>query len=407
MRRILFTTLGLLELTVAAVLVVFSFQLPTSQEVDESFGQLERVTRNTSTQVGLLRDQVHELRRPEVQAMTDRLQAQLKRVAATLRSQKIDFETVKAMSDALGDVSRGLESLATTLDAESLGKLGDGLLATANYLDEKVAPAASRAADQLDTSTGLLKDDALRLAALLRDAPLDLKAVKEIHDGLARFSEGLDKMSEALKLQRYDTMREGVKGLETSLTTGAEQVEHLAGYTYPVVTFNGVKPVVMQKPFWPEGETIGKGMRQAADGVAAAGKEMEGLAKELPKLRASLEESRKVADRSREALAMALKQQEKVEPLLKNVPQHAARLAEELPKLGTDLAKILRDTEKLKDIASQMRQAHKALEGAVSRWPELRDTVMGSAKLLKATQTQLKQVVDRRDEYEKALAETV
>jgi DNA repair exonuclease SbcCD ATPase subunit len=300
-----------------------------------------------------------------------------------------------------------LENLATTLDAESIGKLGEGLLATASFLDEKVAPAAGMAADQLDASTGLLRDDALRLAALLRESPPDFKAVQEIHDGLARFSEGLNKMSEALKLQRFETMKEGVKGLETSLTTGAEQVEKLSGYTYPVVTFNGIKPMVDQRPFWPEGTTIAKGMRQASEGVAAAGKEMDGLAAELPKLRLSLEESRKVADRSREALALALKQREKVEPLLKNVPEHAARLAEELPKLGADLAKILRETQKLKDIAAQMRMAHKGLESAVARWPQLRDTLNATAKLLKATQVQLKQVVDRREEYEKAMAETV
>ena len=50
--------------------------------------------------------QVHELRQPEVQAMAGRLQTHMKRVATTLRSQKIDFETVKAMSDDLGDVSQ-------------------------------------------------------------------------------------------------------------------------------------------------------------------------------------------------------------------------------------------------------------------------------------------------------------
>jgi hypothetical protein len=277
--------------------------------------------------VRLLRDQVHGLRDPELKRTADRIQTQMRRVAGTLRSRNIDFDTVKTMSSSLGDVADGLDGLAKTLDPETLGRIGEGLATTATFLDEKVVPAAAKAADNLDGSTQALQEDAKRLAELLRAAPLDLKAAREIHDGLGRFSEGLDKMSTALKLQRFDTMREGVRGLETSLTTGAEQVEKLSGYTYPVVTFKGVKPSVEQKKFWPEGDKIGEGMRKAAEGVAAAGKEMEGLAAELPRLRASLDESRKVAQRSKEALALALAQQDKVEPLLKNVPEHAARLA--------------------------------------------------------------------------------
>src|SRR5205085_5352732 len=121
------------------------------------------------------------------------------------------------------------------------------------------------------------------------------------------------------------------EGLETSLTTGAEQVERLTGYTYPSVSFEGVRPVVEQKPFWPEGEKIAAGMRQAAKGVRAAGKELEELGNDLPRLRSSLAQSRRVAEATRSALGAALKQQEKVEPLLRDVPEHAARLAEDLP----------------------------------------------------------------------------
>src|SRR5262245_25088189 len=365
MRRGLFLTLGLLELAVAGVLVVFSFQLPTDADVRQSFGGLERVSAHTGHEVRLLRDQVHELRQPEIHQLSGRLQTPMRKVTGSLRGPTIGYDTVRTMSDALGDVAAGLDGMANTLDPTAIGKLGEGLGQVATYLDEQVAPTAARTADQLDESTGLLREDATRLAALLRDAPLDLKAAREIHDGLARFSEGLDKIGNALKLQRFDTMREGVKGLETSLTTGAEQVERVAGYTYPVVQFNGVKPMVSQKPFWPEGGKIAEGMRQAADGVSAAGKEMDGLATDLPKLRASLEESKKVADRSREALANALQQQDKVEPLLKNVPEHATRLAESLPKVGADLSRILRDTEKLKDVASSLRQAQKGIDSAL------------------------------------------
>lgn len=407
MRRLLFLAFGLLEIAVAVVLLSFGLTLPGSDEVQRNVGAVERVTVRTGRQVRLLHDQVHELRDPELRRTADRMQTQLHRVAGTLRSRNIDFETVRTMSRSLGDVADGLDSLAKTLDPTTLGRIGEGLGATATFLDEKVAPAAAQAAEHLEGSTQLLQEDAKRLAELLRAAPLDLKAAREIHDGLGRFSDGLDKMSQALKLQRFDTMREGVRGLETSLNTGADQVERLTRYSYPVVTFNGVKPSVEQKKFWPEGDQIAEGMRKAAEGVSAAGKEMEGLAAELPRLRASLDESRKVAQRSKEALALALLQQDKVEPLLKNVPDHAARLAEQLPKLGQELARVLRETERFKELAVTLRQAQKGLDGAVERWPELRTTLTQSASLLRGAQVQMRTVLDNREEFEKAMTETV
>src|SRR5262249_53154751 len=162
----------------------------------------------------------------------------------------------------------------------------------------------------------------------------------EIHDSLARFGQGLEKMDAFLKLQRLKAMREGFQGLKGALSSGAEQVQRLADYTYPVLTFQGIRPEVNHRQFWPEGRRIAEGLQQAADGVDAAKKELDDLATDLPALRASLMESVQVVNKTREALALALKQQDKVEPLLKDVPEHAARLIEELPKLGGDLARI-------------------------------------------------------------------
>jgi uncharacterized phage infection (PIP) family protein YhgE len=328
-------------------------------------------------------------------------------VSSTLLRQKIDFDTVGTVGDALGDVATGLDGLSRTLDPQAVGKLGEGLGTTAAYLDEKVAPAAADAADRLDDASAGLRTDAKQLAKLLREAPPDLKAAREIHDSLARFGEGMDKMNAALKFQRFDTMREGFRGLESSLTAGAEQVERLSGYTYPVVTFDRFKPNVSKKQFWPEGDQIAEGLRKSAAGVEAAGKEMDALAAGLPQMRGALDESRQVAARTREALAVALKQQDKVEALLKDVPAHAARLADELPKLSGDLARMLRETQRLKDVAAALREAEKGIDAAVARWPELRTTLARSATLLKAMQQQVKQTMEHRKEYEAALRQTL
>src|SRR5205823_13557885 len=123
-------------------------------------------------------------------------------------------------------------------------------------------------------------------------------------------------------------MRDGFRGLETALMAGASQVERLAGYTFPALYFYAGRPVLQQRPFWPEGGRIADGMRKAAAGATAAGKELDLLADSLPHLRSSLAESEKMIDRTRSTLGNALKQQDKLEPLLKEMPAHVARLAE-------------------------------------------------------------------------------
>jgi hypothetical protein len=284
--------------------------------------------------------------------------------------------------------------------------LGEGLGETAAFL-ERVVPAAAKTADDLEAAMAALRADARGLAVLLRDAPLDLQAARSIHDGLARFGEGFDRLDKLLRAERLDAMREGFEGMETSLTAGAEQVERLSGYTYPAVTFNGLKPEVSQRPFWPEGETIAKGLRKAAAGVTAAGKEMHDVARGLPELRSSLQESRRVVDRTRNVLGAALRQQDKLDPLLKDLPAKAAALTERLPAVGGDLARVLRATRHLHEVADALRQAQRGIVAAGQRLPELRLTLTRSAVLLKAARTQLREVLRNRQQFETAQQQAV
>ncbi len=394
MRKVIFLGIGLLETAIATVLVCFGCQLPSTPEVEQNFDRVEKVTAHTGSQVRMLREQVHDLRRPEVQQHT-------------LKDQKVDFDQVQVVSNALGDVAQGLDGFSETLDADAVAKVGQGLNTTADFLDNQVAPGADKAADELDKATAALDADAKRLAELLRTAPPDLKAAKEIHDGLARFSDGLEQMGKRLQPQRLEKMREGFRGLETSLTTGAEQVERLSGFSYPSVTISGFKPRVEQHRFWPEGDKIAEGMRKAAEGVKAAGQELDDLSGDLPKLQASIDEGRKIADKTREALAAALKDQDKLEALLRDVPEHSAQLAEQLPKMTAELSKLLRETKHLKEVAALLRQAQKGIDMAATHWPELRKTLAQSATLLRETQRQLQQTLDHRKEYEAALKQTI
>jgi uncharacterized phage infection (PIP) family protein YhgE len=408
MRRFIFTIMGILEAAVAVVLLGFAWYLPGPSDVHDKVARVEKVSKQSSSQVAHLRSQVQALRarQPSVRRLAQDLDAHTKEITNNLKAQQVDYATVLTVSNSLGDAAKGLDGLAQTLDPKDVKQLGDGFGATADFLD-RVAPSADQTATDLEKAVALLQADALRLAALLREAPLDLKAARELNESLAKFSDNLKHMSETAKLEDVDAMRAGFDGLETSLSTGADQVARLSGYTYPVVTFYGMRPQIDARPFWPDGEQIAEGMRKAAKGASAAKKEMTRMREDLPRVKESLDDSRKVIDKTREALAQALKQQEIVEPLLKDVPEHAARLAEELPKLGTDLAKMLRDTHRLKDIAAMLRVTQKRFDATLEKWPEIRTNLGRSAELLRAMQAQMKNAVDHRSEYESSLEQTL
>lgn len=407
MRRLVIAGFGLLELGVTGLLAGLAYRLPPANQVEQSFAQAELVTYRAGNQVQLFRQQVHSLHRPELTELAERLREQTDTITSLLRKQSIDYEAVSLVRDALGDVAGGLDSMAETLNPATLGQLGTGLGETAKFLDERVVPSAKVAADRLDELSGALEEDAKRLGALVRDFPLDLTAAREVHDSLTRFNEGLGKVRGLLEPQRFDKMRAGFTGLEDSLTTGAEQVERLAAYTYPVVTFNGPRPAVERRPFWPEGGRIADGMRKAAAGATAASKELDLLADSLPQLRGSLAESEKMIDRTRLTLGNALKQQDKLEPLLKEMPAHVARLAEGLPKLSSDLSRILRDTKHLQEAATALRRTQKGIETTLARWPEVQKMLSRSAVLLRSTRKQLEHTLEHRDEYDASLKQSV
>src|SRR5215471_3972401 len=127
MRRTIFRVLGILELLVAVLLVDLGCELPKTADVERSFQSAERVTDRSGTQVKILHQQVQDLRRMELQQLSARLQKQTRAVTAMVRGQSVDFDTVRTMSEALGEVAGGLGNLADTLDPVAVGKLSTGL----------------------------------------------------------------------------------------------------------------------------------------------------------------------------------------------------------------------------------------------------------------------------------------
>jgi len=405
MRRVVFVVLGLLEIAVAGVLFVAVVALPTDGQVREPAGKIEAVARHAEDQVDRLRDKVAGLRerQPMVRLVADQMREQTRTLTDALMSQSLDVDTIATVRDALGDVATGLDAAKEHLRPEAAKQLRAALKATGDFLETKVAKGAEEVAGKLDKTVEAIQGDADNLQKLLRQAAPDLNAAREIHAGLGRFEQGLAQMQETLKMPGLPVMRDGFQGLEDALGAGADRVEKLAGYTYPVVRFEGLKPVVDQKAFWPEGGTIAEGMRKAAKGSTAAGKELDKLSKDLPKIRTAVDESRTVIAKTREGLGLALKQQDMLEPLLKRVPEQAARLAEELPKFAADLSRLLREAGQVKEVVALIREGEASLDQAIDGWPRVRTSLGKAAEVLRTTQRQLGVAVDNKDQYEAAL----
>jgi hypothetical protein len=406
MRRTLFCTLGVLEIGVAAVLVFAAFQVPSGQEVAASFAKVERVTRRSGDQVRVFQRQVRLLNRAKLNHLAHDLKTQTRAVAALLRRQSLDLQTVKALRDVLAEVAGGFDRLAVDLEPSELRNLGKSLGKTAAFLEGTMIPTSLKAADQLNRAANRLRQDARRLSAALRLVPVDWKMVREVYRSLGQFSQGLGRISRALRFDRRSLVRQGIWGMESALSLGAAQVERLSEYTYPVLSFSGYRPHIEKRQFWPTGERIGEGMRKAARGVQAVGREFDAIVKELPRFRKAILASRKVVDHSRQTLATALKYRAEVEPLLNNMPQNAQRLADRLPQVAQDVSRVLRQTAHLKEIARGLQNVHRQIEKTAARWPEFRSVLTGSSRLLTTMRRQLDQALAERGEYQKAINRT-
>jgi len=403
MRKLFFTGIGVVEVAIAIAIVLIGMKLPNREEVSANFDRVEKVTDGSEKQVRLMKAQVADLRKQDFATKADQLRIHTRTAADVAGRQQVNFDTVVAIASSLSDVSKGLTAWANTIDAEQMKKLSTGLGETAKYLETGVADPSEKSAAELELALGTLEKDSVRLAALLREAPPDLKAAKSVHDGLASFDTGLEKLGELVKVDKVTAMREGMVGLDTALSSTADQVDKVSALTYPVVTFVGLKPSVEMKSFWPEGDKVAEGLRKATKGVQAANKQLTTMEKSLPDLEKALAESRKSVGQTRESLAKALKQQAETEKLLKTVPSQTAALAEALPKIGRTLATMLKETRKLRELAKGLYAVQKTLDDTLKTWPEVAKGLKQSAAVLNRARMQLDETTAQRAEYEKAM----
>lgn len=403
MNRTLRRTLALAEVAAGLLLALAAWWLPSRAEVRERAGGVADALRHGGDQLAAVQGQVDDLRRPAWRALAESLSEQAARVAAILRERPVDFATIAALSDSMAGVADGVERWGDALDAEHVAELGRAMGAAADFLEGDLVGSSARSAERLEALAAELKRDGSRFAELLRRAPPDLKAAREVYDALGRFDAGADGLLAALRVEQMGKIKDGLSGMEASLDRTAEQVDKLGSFSYPVVTFRGLKPEVQQKPFWAAGGEIAENLRRSSRGVLAANTELSKLEQTLPKLRDSAEAARGVLAKTREAMGRALEDQGKLEALLRDLPERAAALSERLPAVAGDMAKLLRQASALGPIAATLRKSAASVEKMAGNWPEVRERVRQSGRVLRVSQEQLAKLVARRPELEKAL----
>jgi chromosome segregation ATPase len=405
MRRVAFLVVGVLELCVAGVLLALVRYLPSSADVRGSMDRAERIGKQAGSQIHKLRDQLQTFRQrqPELNRMTAQLQVHLQKVGKQLSDPQVDFKALEAVRDALSDAAMGIEGIGQALDPRAVAQLGTALGATATYLEDKVIPAASKTADHLELSTHTLKMDADRLSQVLRTVASDPEAYQQGINRLAQMDRGIVWLMERSTPERLNEWKDHLGSLQSQLTSASRQVEELAGQTYPTLTFRELVPVMVYHPLWPEGKDLAHSLVQASDMVGLCQRYLAWLAERTESYQAFLKEMRTGIGQASHFLETALGQYAEMGPLFRDLPAHAARFAEELPRIGKELVRVLRDATRLKDVAVVLRQAKKSLDSVLASWPDMKKQLGQSVVMLRTVRNQLNYTLDHRDEYEEAL----
>lgn len=405
MRRLTFLAVGILEFCVAGVLLALVSYLPSSAEVQASMDRAERIGKQAGSQVHKLRGQLDTFRQrqPELSRMTAQLHTQLQQVSKLLSNPQVDFKALEAVRDALADAAMGMQGLGQALDPKAVGQLGAALGTTAAYLEEKVIPTASKTADQLELSVQTLKEDAERLSQVLHSVATNPEAYQMGLNHLGQMDRGVVWLMDQSTPKQLAQWKQHLGSLQDQLTTAARQVEEISAQTYPSLSFSGLVPVVKYHPLWPEGKTVSQGLLQARDMVSLGERYLGWMAEHSESYQGFLKEVRTAVAHSSRFLESAMQQYAEMGPLFRDLPAHAARFAQELPHIGKELVRVLRDASRLKEVAVVLRQARGNLDGMLEGWPDMQKRLGRSVVMLQSVRDQINYTLDHRQDYEAAL----
>src|SRR5262249_25711157 len=114
------------------------------------------------------------------------------------------------------------------------------------------------------------------------------------------------------------------------------------------------------RPLWADGKQTVANLRKTQEGVKAINRELDEIARTLPALLRTFQDLRQRLEADQECLLPAL---EKPEPLRESPPEMAA---------------LLQGAERLRELASSLRQTQEGLEQTLRAWPMLVETMQRS-----------------------------
>ncbi len=408
MRRPLHLAMGFVEILVAVVLGGFVLQLPGPDEVIEKVGRVEAVSRESGQQVAGLRQQLAIIRQrePRARQVAERMREQVRRSGQDLRAQKIDYEeATERLADALGKTADGINEAVEGLSSEWLDNLALSLALTADFLDKRVVPAAGTAGSRLEESSRELRADARRLSALWAQAPLDVQMARSAYQFLGQFNASLEVVSDRLDEERIHVVLLELKGMELSVLSAADSAERLGSMTNPLEVFS-LKRDQQPKTLWPEGKQSAARLRDLARGIEEARRQLLAQADLVPAVRAWVDAGRASTADARRDLARVIQQRLSEDPKLRNTPLYVASMAEDVLAVGEELGRLLRQTNRLREVSKHLRQAGEGTIVAKRRFQEMRVGLVHFAGLLHRLEASLRQV-RRENAFKSSLEQTL
>lgn len=377
-------TVGILKLLLGISLGVMAALMPTSSELTEATATYESTVASTAAQIKILRAGVADVKASDYERFAEVTARMTKHASIIAAGSPADAEVIQHLDAALSGVCEALEASLQVAKVEGVQHSRETLLAVADFLDKKVAPAAKEAAAAVRRSSGVLERHGVALAEALRKAPVNADAIVVLGDSLAHFGEAMshaDEFSRELK----DKMPAIIDGLR-NLKQTAKEVGRYAYYA----------PGVSAKPF-----------DKAADAVEAAADQLTAMEKKLlpavTQAMASAAEAIKQVSRQAELFK---DRKEDIRRVLEAMPELLASAGRELPLLTKQLADVLEETGNLSDVASGVRKAAVQLESVERGLPAVASSMESTLEVIRAVRRKIEFIAKDPKAYEELNAQT-
>lgn len=377
-------TVGILKLLLGISLGVMAALMPTSSELTEATATYESTVASTAAQIKVLRAGVADVKASDYERFAE-VTARMTRHASTIAAgSPTDAEVIQHLDAALSGVCEALEASLQVANVEGVQHSRETLLAVADFLDKKVAPAAKEAAAAVRRSSGVLERQGVALAEMLRDAPLDADAVVRLGDSLSDFGEAMshaDEFSRELK-DKMPAIIDGLRNLKQTAKDAGRYAYYLPG--------------ISSTPIY-----------EAADAIESAADQLTAMEKKLlPAVTKAMASAAEAINQVSRQAKLFRDRKEEIRRVLEAMPELLASASREVPLVTNQLADVLEETGKLSDVASGVRKAAVQLESVERGLPGVTASMTSTLEVIRAVRRKIQFVAKNPKAYEELGAQT-